>query len=291
MFSHPLAEVFGFPTDNLSKEAERYRNTRLCPYNNRVPSCTKDKARDPLGVCSIYEGNQVAITCPVRFRQNWIIVEDAARFFFAPGTSWTSLQEVRLTDEYNRSAGNIDFVLVAYDSQGQITDFGSLEVQAVYISGNVRRPFEHYMADRSSRKNMVWTATRVRPDYLSSSRKRLVPQMIYKGGILEAWGKKQAVALHESFYSTLPDLPLVESDQADIAWLIYGLEMNVALNRYKLTYRQTVYTQFSPALTHITTPIPGSMDQFISVLQEKLDEKMDKEYSPDAPTLTDILRE
>jgi hypothetical protein len=155
----------------------------------------------------------------------------------------------------------------------------------------VRRPFEHYMADRSSRKNMVWTATRVRPDYLSSSRKRLVPQMIYKGGILEAWGKKQAVALHESFYSTLPDLPLVESDQADIAWLIYGLEMNVALNRYKLTHRQTVYTQFSPALTHITTPIPGSMDQFISVLQEKLDEKMDKEYSPDAPTLTDILRE
>jgi len=41
---HPLAEVFGFPPDNFSKTAERYRINRLCPYNNKVPSCTKDKA-------------------------------------------------------------------------------------------------------------------------------------------------------------------------------------------------------------------------------------------------------
>lgn len=52
MPKHPLAEVFGFPPDNLSAEAERYRRNRLCPYNNKVPSCTKDKANDPLGVLS-----------------------------------------------------------------------------------------------------------------------------------------------------------------------------------------------------------------------------------------------
>jgi len=34
-----------------------------------------------------------------------------------------------------------------------------------------------------------------RPDYLSSSRKRLAPQLIFKGGIINAWGKKTAVAL------------------------------------------------------------------------------------------------
>ena len=49
MPTHPLAEVFGFPADDLSGAAERYRNNRLCPYNNRVPSWTKDKANDPLG--------------------------------------------------------------------------------------------------------------------------------------------------------------------------------------------------------------------------------------------------
>lgn len=69
MPTHPLAEVFGFPTDNLSATVERYRNNRLCPYNNRVPSCTKDKANDPLGVCSIFDGEKPVITCPVRFRR------------------------------------------------------------------------------------------------------------------------------------------------------------------------------------------------------------------------------
>ena len=153
-------------------------------------------------MCSIHEGDAVAITCPIRFRQDWIIVEDAARFFFAPNTSWTSLQEVRLRDAEGHSAGNVDSVLVAYDDHGKVTDFGALEVQAVYISGNVRRPFEHYMADRTGRKYMVWTATNVRPDYLSSSRKRLVPQFISEGVIFKAWGKKLAVVLHEGFYKT-----------------------------------------------------------------------------------------
>jgi len=82
MPEQPLAEVFGFPIDNQSAEAQRYRQLRLCPYNNRVPSCTKGKASDPLGVCSIFDGQELAITCAVRLRQDWLIAEDAARFFF-----------------------------------------------------------------------------------------------------------------------------------------------------------------------------------------------------------------
>ena len=87
---HPLAEVFGFPINNQSAEAFRHREKRLCPFNNRVPNCTKDKANDPLGVCSVFEGNSVAITCPVRFREHWVIADDAAAFFFPPGARWTS---------------------------------------------------------------------------------------------------------------------------------------------------------------------------------------------------------
>ena len=37
MLKHPLAEIFGFPPDNLSPEAERYRRNRLCPYQNPRP--------------------------------------------------------------------------------------------------------------------------------------------------------------------------------------------------------------------------------------------------------------
>jgi hypothetical protein len=287
MPNHPLAEVFGFPADNLSATAERYRKNKLCPYNNKVPSCTKDKAKDPLGVCCIFEDDHVAITCPIRFRQDWLIVENASDFLFPPNTTWTSLQEIRLNDAHGKSAGNIDFVLVAYDEAGQITDFGSLEVQAVYISGNVRLPFTQYMSDREANKDMVWTATNVRADYLSSSRKRLVPQMLYKGAIFQAWQKKQTVALNRAFYDTLPE---VAQNEADIAWLIYDLEFLQEQNRYQLVPYKTIYTQFGPALQKITTPQAGPIEEFEGELQSKLDEKLENNYPPDAPTLADIIK-
>jgi hypothetical protein len=53
MPEHPLAEVFGHPTNDFSQHAVRCRKNKLYPFNNKIPNCTKDKAKDPLGVCSI----------------------------------------------------------------------------------------------------------------------------------------------------------------------------------------------------------------------------------------------
>jgi hypothetical protein len=290
----PLAEVFGFIVDDLSDQAERYRRLKLCPYNNRVPNCTKDKANDPLGVCSIYynsdetKSGEAVITCPIRFRQDWLVAENAANFFFGPSVSWTSLSEIRLKDKHGQSAGNIDLVLVAYDAKGKIIDFGPLEIQAVYISGNVRKPFEYYMEDRAGRNQMDWGRLAdyyPRPDFLSSSRKRLVPQLLYKGGIFNSWKKKQAVVLQRNFYETLPPLPEVSAEQAEIAWFLYDLQPNG--NRLALTLTKTVYTEFWPALNTITTAQPGNIEDFIEHLQLKLDEK-NGGSPPDAPSLTDI---
>nr|MDQ3328285.1 hypothetical protein [Chloroflexota bacterium] len=127
-----MAEVFGFPITNGTAEALRVQSSRLCPFHNRVPSCTKSSATNPIGVCSVFHGQQVTITCPVRFRQDFIVLSDAAEFFFPSNSSWTSLYEVRLNDRHGKSAGNIDMVLVSYDDEGEIIDFGALEVQAVY---------------------------------------------------------------------------------------------------------------------------------------------------------------
>jgi hypothetical protein len=165
----PLAEVFGYLISDSSEKAARYRKKRLCPFNNKVPSCTKDKAKNPLGVCSIYFDSSPVITCPIRFREEWLITDDAASFFFPEDTQWSSLVEVRLNDANGKSAGNIDVVLVAYDQSGKVYDFGALEVQAVYISGNVREPFEYYMKNPAQRANMDWAdqPNYPRPDYLS----------------------------------------------------------------------------------------------------------------------------
>jgi hypothetical protein len=292
MIKNPLAEVFGFPPDSLLPEASRARKNRLCPYNNRVPSCTKDKANDPLGVCSIYDGEGLAITCPVRFRQDWLIAEHAAAFFFPEHSAWTALTEVRLNDRNGKSAGDIDVVLVSYDDRGRLLDFGTLEVQAVYISGNVRRPFERYTQTAELGNSLGWPDSRLYPraDYLSSSRKRLAPQLIYKGGILASWGKKQAIALHSSFFKTLPSLPLVAPVDADIAWLIYDLRSDSAQQRLNLSLAETVYTRFRPALDRITIAEPGPVETFMGLLQGKLDEKLEGN-SPDAPSLGDLFEQ
>ena len=108
---HPLAEVFGFAVTDMSSSADRHRTKRLCPFNNKVPNCTKDKAQDPLGVCSVFHENEIVITCPIRFRQAWLIADDAAGFFFASDATWTTLTEVRLKDAGGESAGNVDVVL------------------------------------------------------------------------------------------------------------------------------------------------------------------------------------
>jgi Restriction endonuclease NotI len=295
MLKQPIAEAFGFPIDNLSTEAERHRKLRLCPFGNKVPNCTKDKANDPLGVCTIHDGDNLAITCPVRFRENWQIAEDAAHFFFPTDSKWTSLTEIKLKDKNGNSAGNIDVVLVSYDDRGQLLDFGALEVQGVYVSGNIRRPFEQFMTDPATyRINDFKGPNYPRADYVSSSRKRLAPQLIYKGGILSAWGKKQAVAVHSSFMASLPNLREASVEQAQVAWLVYDLTLDTQSNRYTLKKLKTIYTEFDSALNQITTSAPGPIGDFERHLQERLDERLEDGETlnaPDAPALNDVLEQ
>lgn len=287
--SQPLAEVFGYVVTDNSVKARRYREHRLCPFNNKIPNCTKDKANAPLGVCSIIHEQQPVITCPVRFREDWFVTEDAAAFFFPQSSNWTSLTEVRLNDADGFSAGNIDIVLAAYDEHGKVYDFGALEIQAVYISGNVREPFEYYLQAPEQHATMDWREQAKyypRPDYLSSSRKRLAPQLIFKGGILHTWGKKTAVALQRSFYDTLPSLPQVSAEQADVAWLIYDLQLEYdkdSLKRYQLRLVDAVYTEFTAALDTITRPKAGDISQFLHRLQSKIDQKL---TAPDNKTIS-----
>jgi hypothetical protein len=194
-------------------------------------------------------------------------------------------------------------VLASYNSDGQITDFGSLEVQAVYISGTIRTPFAHYMSDPAGNQQMDWQGKRnyPRPDYVSSSRKRLAPQLLFKGGILHKWGKKQAVAVDSNFFATLPVMDEVPKEDAELAWLIYDLVLDPARNTYEQRLIRIVYTRFQAALSRLTVAEPGDMSKFVKTLQKRLQQKLstgnyeedqeEEESPPDATTLQDIAGE
>lgn len=288
---NPLVEVFGFPTSNNSKRALHFQSNRLCPFNNVVPSCTKVSVVDPLGVCSLLDRDgEPTVVCPVRFKEDLLIAVHAARFFFSPKTKWVALPEIRLKDANGKAAGNVDMVLVAYDDNGFVTDFGALEIQAVYISGNVRRPFRKYTEDLTV-STIDWTGAKEypRPDYLSSSRKRLAPQLIYKGGIFKSWGKKAAVVIDRKFFSTLPELTEVDATKADIAWFVFDLVRDQESDRYILTHHNTIYTEFGRALDAITKTEAGSVEDFVVVLQNKLARLKKGEHVADTVLASEAL--
>ena len=112
--------------------------------------------------------------------------------------------------------------------------------------------------------------------------------MLYKGGIFQTWKKKQTVALQKSFFDTLPKLPTVSKEKADIAWFLYDLVFEKQTKQYNLTLVETVYTDFEATLFKVTTPEPGKLEDFINILQDRLDERLEGN-SPDAPSLTDII--
>jgi hypothetical protein len=263
MPKNPLAEVFGYPVTNLSQQAISHRQGALCPYHN--PSglnCTKSSATDPLGVCSIIDGDDLVITCPVRLRQGLAILTDAARLFF-PNKRYVALTEARLKDASGNWAGNIDIVLVVLDEHQKVEDFAAIEVQAVYISGNVRKVFTEYMKDPATHGEMKWPRSNYPvPDYLSSSRKRLAPQLMFKGGILHSWGKQMAVVVHRGFFERLPALHEVDRHDAEIAWLVYDLDHDAAANRYNLRLSAIKHTNFENALDAIATPTVGDVSEF-----------------------------
>lgn len=268
---HPLAEVFGYPTRNLKPEAKQHRKDTLCPFNNKVKTCTKDKLSAPLGVCSIFYNDTQTIICPVRFREDWKICADAASFLFPKAKHWSFVKEIRLKERSGKSAGNIDVVIISHDQAGKVLDFGAVEIQAVYISGNIRDAFEFYMKDPDTRGNFDWSKEKYypRPDYLSSSRKRLVPQLGYKGKILRAWNKKVVVAIDSPFFATLPKLPKTPQKDAEICWMVYQLEGD-KMDKFKLQLEEKHYSGFQDTLNTLDTPDIGDPASFVAHLEDKL---------------------
>ena len=80
------------------------------------------------------------------------------------------------------------------------------------------------MDDPTNRHGMDWRRIELpAPGLPVLLAQRLAPQLIFKGGILNTWQRKMAVALNKSFFNTLPVLDEVDKADADIAWLVYDL--------------------------------------------------------------------
>lgn len=263
-----MAEVFGRKVEDRSAEAEDVRRRKWCPFQDKP--CSKDSARDPLGVCSLVDEGQLVVTCPKRFLERGVIFRDAAAFAFGPGESTAVVPEVPFLRSMagTRKLGKIDYV-IAKHAAGQLLDFCALEVQAVYMSGTSMRPeFRRYLETGE-----VQEAEGERhADYRSSSHKRLMPQLMIKVPALRRWGKKVLVAIHADFFEWLPDCAVVDESNAELTWLVYQAQNRG--NAYELTLARTVATTLDDAVLSLTAAVPPPRHEFEEQLQAALDEKL-----------------
>lgn len=101
------------------------------------------------------------------------------------------------------------------------------------------------MKDPESNYAMQWPAKNYpKPDYLSSSRKRLAPQLIYKGGILNQWGKKMAVADHHELFKIanglVGDFLITYDDAEEVRELARNYNFDMQTIAMKNTHHSTM---------------------------------------------------
>ena len=233
-----IAEWYGQPFLDLSPKERRHLATVALNENPEVPICPFQPNATPCrksgGVCSLirYTPNKAgriarpkgdaAIVCPARFQQSSMLMRWFADIVgFAPEDSMLA-REVPFMHgtATGKPAGKIDIVL-ARESAGALQWYG-LEIQAVYFSGKgMTSEFVAMKADRRSQPPYP-DAIR-RPDWRSSSAKRLMPQLQVKVPTVRRWGSKLAVAVDRPFFNSIGGAgacPSHDLGDGDVIWLV-----------------------------------------------------------------------
>ena len=140
------------------------------------------------------------IVCPQRFDQDNVLPKWLARIVGFPDAKVAREIPFMRSPVNGRLAGRIDRI-VASDSDASA--WYALEIQAVYFSGsNMTMEFEQLARD-SGRLPPASIKNR-RPDWRSSSAKRLMPQLQVKAPTLRRWGTKLAVESMTVVHKTKP---------------------------------------------------------------------------------------
>ena len=202
-----------------------------CPFRTAARPCSKHG-----GVCSLQkyaqdsdggigepEGSPV-IVCPNRFQQHDLPVVWMADIVGFDTDETKTATEVAFMHgtRTGKAAGKIDLV-VAREVAEQI-EWHGLEIQAVYFSGRgMRSEFERL---RDATRGIGFPDAVRRPDWRSSSAKRLMPQLQIKVPTLRRWGAKMAVVVDRQFFDSIGGAsasPSQDLGDGDIIWMVVDL--------------------------------------------------------------------
>lgn len=264
---HYPAEIFGYPIENKSAEAENIRKKYLCPFNDHKCSKLSRLINYPMGVCSTWWSDNAPIAiCPKRFLQDKTIFINAANHVFGDTNNILLFQEVRL-----QNIGTFDFVLVKHKPiSDQIEDFCVVEFQTCSTTGTGKlvNAIQDFMSgDNIENKRYSYGMNTYNDIKLSFI------QMLNKGQVFEIWNKKIIWAVQRFLYDNMVNrfgLKNMEfnKENANI-FLVCDMDYSCA-DRFKIIVEDT----YSSTIDNLMKAFKGSelpkVDDFIKVLHNKL---------------------
>ena len=250
-----------------------------CPFKQGRPPCSKAG-----GVCSIqlYDegpngriGDSLGlpvITCPTRFEQEHLLVRWLAEIVgFSPDEAKIA-REIPFMQSVttDKPAGKID--LIVAKTVGDRLEWYGLEIQAVYFSGQgMSSQFEILVADEETVPPYP-NHTR-RPDWRSSSAKRLMPQLQVKVPTVRRWNSKIAVAVDSPFFDSIggPSAnPTQDINDGDIIWLVPKLSWDDDEGRFRLSRGHWEVLTLEDTNNKLLAARTIARDSFETVLRERL---------------------
>ena len=167
----------------------------LCPFmGTKCVKRSTSLGREPYPVCSIRrnvggEPKQVCV-CPKRFYSVDFLTDVVQHCWTGnPPASPQIAREVTMT-----GFGKVDFVIADMGQDGAVSDFLSVELQAIDISGSVMPAYRALRANRDLER---------RPTYglnWANVYKRYITQLIRKGYFHHHWGTKIVAVMQDVVY-------------------------------------------------------------------------------------------
>lgn len=293
-FGHPIESLTPQQKQEFAKAAIQKHGhlDHVCPFKTTptvsIP-CSKEG-----GVCSIrlYNEGQTAVlgidqhkpatVCPSRFLEEVSTQNGASDIFreiadklFGSDSRYTVVREVGFLYSLDKAgtpqtdrlpAGRVDWVIMRGDGTDENLEWAAIETQAVYFSGTkMETTFKKYLStgDLPDEGDNV---TR-RPDWRSSSAKRLAPQLQAKTERFSRWGNKVVVVVDEAFWENMVEINPQpdELENADIVWVIVGYDQNSNLRTKKF-----VLSELKPAILALQATKPMPKETFLKAVRAKV---------------------
>jgi hypothetical protein len=244
MLKHP-SEVFGYPIEVRSAQAQDHRARHWCPFMDRRCDKQSRLVSVPFGVCSIRYGEDVVALCSRRFLEDQTVFLNIADRHFGTRNDLLLFEEVSVPGASN--LGRFDYVLARHKPLGTaIEDFVAVEFQTGQTTdtGKLVQGFNDFLEGREVGESYRFGLN------LADIWKRTFTQVLTKGIALERWGHCIYWVVQERVYRDFVERYQLEGMACDpghrTLFSIYDLRR--AENRYELCQTTVCSKRFAPTL-------------------------------------------